>query len=82
MSKALNSPFTHDMGIVPTPGPNSTGSFDKNNVPVVGKPATPGDIHFKFYETGPQLGGATPAKLAGPMGTAIPDVGHGFKGGK
>lgn len=81
MSKTLNTPFTSLHDSPPNPKTHYSGDYNANNVPVVGKPATPGCIDFKFYESGPGLNGS-PAALATPMGTAIPNIGHAFKGGK
>lgn len=82
MADTLNSPFKRGIdNTPPNPKAHDGGVYNHHNVPVVGKPATPEVIDFKFYEDGPGLSGS-PAALASPMGTAIPNIGHGFKGGK
>lgn len=83
MSKTLNTPFQSKHDPPPTAHERSGGVYNHNNVPVVDKPATPGPdgVDFLFYADGPGLTGS-PAALASPMGTAIPNIGHGFKGGK
>ncbi len=84
MANTLSTPFKSGIdNTPPSPHAHDGGVYNHHNVPVVDKPATPGPdgVDFKFFEDGPGLTGS-PAALATPMGTAIPGIGHGFKGGK
>jgi len=82
MPAKLSSPFHGD--VKPAPGPHSgaPGEYNKNCYPaVVDKPRDPGVLDELFYAKGPALDGS-PAKLASHFGTAIPNVGKGFKGSR
>ncbi len=73
--KKLSSTFN-----CPYPAPSvHEGADGKHNLAVVGKPEDTSVLSTVFFQ--PNVKGS-PASLASPMGTSIPDIGHGFKGGK
>ena len=83
MADVLNTPFKSKHDSPPSPHEKDAGVYNRNTVSCVSKPATPGPdgVDFLFYQDTPALKGS-PAALATPMGTAIPNIGHSFKGGK
>ena len=80
MPAKISSPFHGDVKPAPSPKGGAPGIYNENCYPeVVNKPDDVEVVKELFYVHGPALDGS-PAKLASPFGTAIPNVGHGFKG--
>lgn len=72
--KCLNSPFQGDMK--PAPSPHAMANGNHSEISELNKPEDTSVLSTHFYDETLKY---SPAALATPMGTAIPNVGKGFK---